>query len=319
MKYTLLIFFCLISNTTAFSHISFSHYSIVAPKVNRLGNFVSSLTACSSSRGQISSLSNPLVKRLVRLRENSRFRQEEGSALLVGSSPIQEVLLANDSKDRALRTLLLLEDDGDEWHQKCLSTLPCQGAEIYTVSSQVMKKVSGLETAERHISVAEISLPREVRFKLVSPGGFLRLTRVCDLTARIYSRSKQGPDFGQVPIFPLLASLFALKLPPHHPRIQDPGNLGTILRTASGLGWTGVFLLDGCCDPFNEKSLRAARSAPWSLGMVQGDWDSLQAQLSRAPPGPQPAASGRPPDHARGLRVSPATARGAARGAHGGA
>jgi hypothetical protein len=162
MKYTLIFFFslvCLIFETAAFSHALYLRHSSLGFKFKPPAQFFSSFSACASSVGQISSLSNPLVKRLVRLRENSRFRQEEGSVLLVGSSPIQEVLLAKDSTDRKLRTLLLLEEDGDEWHQNCLSMLPCQGAEIYKVSSQVMKKVSGLETAERHISVAEISLP----------------------------------------------------------------------------------------------------------------------------------------------------------------
>ncbi len=32
-------------------------------------------------------------------------------------------------------------------------------------------------------------------------------------------------------------------------RIQDPGNLGTIIRSALAFGWNGIFLLPGSCDP----------------------------------------------------------------------
>src|SRR5260221_6243786 len=44
-------------------------------------------------------------------------------------------------------------------------------------------------------------------------------------------------------------------------RIQDPGNIGTLIRTALSLGWEGIFFLPGCADPFNDKALRAAKSA----------------------------------------------------------
>lgn len=44
--------------------------------------------------------------------------------------------------------------------------------------------------------------------------------------------------------------------------LQDPGNVGTILRTALALGWEGAFLTPTTADPFNDKALRAARGAP---------------------------------------------------------
>ena len=39
--------------------------------------------------------------------------------------------------------------------------------------------------------------------------------------------------------------------------LQDTGNLGTILRTADAFGISGV-VLDGCADPYNPKTVRAA-------------------------------------------------------------
>ncbi len=42
--------------------------------------------------------------------------------------------------------------------------------------------------------------------------------------------------------------------------IQDPGNLGTILRTADALD-VPVILTDGCCDPYNAKTVRATMGA----------------------------------------------------------
>ena len=46
--------------------------------------------------------------------------------------------------------------------------------------------------------------------------------------------------------------------------IQDPGNLGTILRTADALG-VPVALLDGCADPYSFKTVRASMGAVFRM------------------------------------------------------
>jgi RNA methyltransferase, TrmH family len=53
--------------------------------------------------------------------------------------------------------------------------------------------------------------------------------------------------------------------------ISDPGNLGTLLRTAWALGWEGAFITKNSCDPFNEKALRAAKGATFRLPLMRGD------------------------------------------------
>lgn len=57
--------------------------------------------------------------------------------------------------------------------------------------------------------------------------------------------------------------------------IQDPGNLGTLLRTALSFGWEGVFLLETCCDPFNPKALRAAKGATFKIPLAFGTVEDL--------------------------------------------
>jgi RNA methyltransferase, TrmH family len=58
--------------------------------------------------------------------------------------------------------------------------------------------------------------------------------------------------------------------------ISDPGNLGALLRTALALGWDFVYFLSGCCDPFNEKAVRAARGAHFKLSLAKGTAEELQ-------------------------------------------
>lgn len=64
--------------------------------------------------------------------------------------------------------------------------------------------------------------------------------------------------------------------------VSDPGNLGTLLRTALALGWEGVFFLPGCCDPFNGKALRASKGALFRLPYGRGEWSDLKKELSDA-------------------------------------
>jgi TrmH family RNA methyltransferase len=44
-------------------------------------------------------------------------------------------------------------------------------------------------------------------------------------------------------------------------RVQDPGNVGAVIRTAEAFGLGSVMLAGGCADPFGPKALRAAMGA----------------------------------------------------------
>lgn len=57
--------------------------------------------------------------------------------------------------------------------------------------------------------------------------------------------------------------------------INDPGNLGTLLRSGLALGWEGAFILNNTCDPFNDKAIRAAKGATFRLPMAHGSWSDL--------------------------------------------
>ena len=51
-------------------------------------------------------------------------------------------------------------------------------------------------------------------------------------------------------------------------KIADPGNLGTLLRSAAWFGTTQVALSPHCADPFNPKVMRGGMGAHFSLQMV---------------------------------------------------
>ena len=51
--------------------------------------------------------------------------------------------------------------------------------------------------------------------------------------------------------------------------VQDPGNLGTILRSAEAFGAGGVFLGEGTVSPFNPKVVRASAGSVFRLPLVR--------------------------------------------------
>ncbi len=65
--------------------------------------------------------------------------------------------------------------------------------------------------------------------------------------------------------------------------VRDPGNLGTMLRTAWACGTAAVFLPPGTVDSTNPKVLRAGMGAHFHLPITRLEWDALAATLDRAP------------------------------------
>jgi TrmH family RNA methyltransferase len=167
---------------------------------------------------KITSLQNPLVKHLVKLRQNRDYRYDHQSLLIDGIKSIVDI-----SRQAPPKILLTLDDT-------LIPPSLCAN-EIYCVTEAVMKKISGTVSPEG--LVAEVPMPPPA-----------------DLTS--------------------VRSLIALD------QISDPGNLGTLLRTALALGWEGAFILEESCDPFNEKALRASRGATFRLPLGRGSWDVLK-------------------------------------------
>eukprot|EP00887_Chlorella_sp_A99_P000941 scaffold5.g941.t1 len=118
-----------------------------------------------------------------------------------------------------------------------------EAEQVLALSEPAMRRLTGLETVPPTLAAAEVEAPRLALPARPPPAGY---------------------------------RLLALD------RVQDPGNAGTLLRTALALGWDGVVLLPGCADPHSEKCLRASRAAPFKLPVVSvagvEDWYALLAR-----------------------------------------
>ena len=63
--------------------------------------------------------------------------------------------------------------------------------------------------------------------------------------------------------------------------IQDPGNIGTILRTADALD-VPVVLLEGCADPYSHKVVRSSMGAVFRTDVIQSAWEEVHAACKTA-------------------------------------
>jgi len=63
--------------------------------------------------------------------------------------------------------------------------------------------------------------------------------------------------------------------------IQDPGNVGTLVRAARAFGLDGVVALDGTADPWGPKAIRAGAGAMAHTPVVRTDWGQAQDWIQR--------------------------------------
>lgn len=65
--------------------------------------------------------------------------------------------------------------------------------------------------------------------------------------------------------------------------IADPGNLGTIIRTAAAAGVQGVILSPDCVDLYNPKVVRSSMGALLKVPIEQKSWAEIKALCQRLP------------------------------------
>lgn len=63
--------------------------------------------------------------------------------------------------------------------------------------------------------------------------------------------------------------------------LQDPGNVGTLIRTAVSFGFDGVYLSPDSCDLYNEKTIRSTQGALFYIPVIRTGLSDLVTQLQK--------------------------------------
>ncbi len=135
---------------------------------------------------------------------------------------------------------MLVSPSGENHFEQLQRRIP-QGAQVLRTTDKLFESVAGTRTPQGVAALAKIR--RATLDEVVTTGR----------TA------------------PLLLVLVA---------VQDPGNVGTMLRTAEGLGATGAVVTTGSASPWGQKSLRASAGSSIRMPILAGMATSVvMAQL----------------------------------------
>ncbi|WP_428909331.1 TrmH family RNA methyltransferase [Niallia sp. Krafla_26] len=62
--------------------------------------------------------------------------------------------------------------------------------------------------------------------------------------------------------------------------VQDPGNIGTMIRTADAAGMDAVILGDGCADPYNPKVVRSTQGSLFHLPIIKANLEEFMNEMN---------------------------------------
>ena len=65
--------------------------------------------------------------------------------------------------------------------------------------------------------------------------------------------------------------------------VADPGNVGTIIRTANAAGYEEIYLTEECADPYSPKSVRASMSGVFFTKIYRGNRAEILSVLAETP------------------------------------
>lgn len=118
---------------------------------------------------------------------------------------------------------------------------------------------------------------REARAVAVLEALDSRGVTLCETTAALYKKAS-ATESPQGLMLVMRAKKYSLEDFPAETNklyvvldgVQDPGNVGTIIRTADAVGASGVILLTGTADVYSDKTVRASMGSLFNMPVVEG-------------------------------------------------
>lgn len=135
---------------------------------------------------------------------------------------------------------------------------------------------SSLEDNPRGAELLAVAARKGIPVRRVGEDEFLRLAATEHPQGILAVARVQQGTFGEIEKAPADSVVLLLDA------IQDPGNFGTLTRTAEALGATAVIALPGTVDPWNPKSVRAAAGSLFRVPILTCEWEEAAHRLRAA-------------------------------------
>lgn len=210
----------------------------------------------------ITSIANQRIKRLLQLQEKSRLRNKEGVFVAEGLKMFEEAPMDG------LEEVYIQESLGKVLAEYAASSKKDQKLADRQHDEQIIRKLK--QCMERKIPVEQVA--DEIFKKAAdtkSPQGILFIMKQLSYSLEMLVKNavKKKETEGRLPLFLLLED------------IQDPGNLGTMIRTAEGAGADAVIMSRGCVDIYNPKTIRSTMGSLYRVPFLYTE--DLQAEITR--------------------------------------
>ena len=173
---------------------------------------------------------SPRLKAARRLNKRA-FRQRERAFLAEGPQAVAEAFHCG-----ARITDLFVTVPARTRHHELVATIAAAGIPVHVVSGEVMDDLAQTVTPQGLLAVC----------------GFVDVP-LADVAQRVMAAPRAEPA-----LIALLAN------------VRDPGNAGTVLRTADAAGAHAVVFADASVDPYNGKCVRASAGSLFHLPVVAG-------------------------------------------------
>lgn len=177
----------------------------------------------------ITSPNNNLIKTIKKLKQR-KYRESSGKFLIEGINLVEEALLWKNDVEQIVISMEFLEKTNEQ-SRWLKNQLEQNKISTIAVSNELFETISETKT----------------------PQGIMAIVVKRNQEHCQYSSKDNGNNY---------CSLILNN-------IQDPGNLGTLMRTADAAGFTEIILTKGTVDPYNHKVLRAAMGAHFHLSIRQ--------------------------------------------------
>ncbi len=190
-------------------------------------------------------------RQLIERLKTRKGRPREGLVLVEGVRASAEVLAAGADMRFVIRSPRLLDTEAG---RALASTLAGRGQETEEVDDTDLAELSDTEH------------PQGVLCVCTEPGLDLAQLRTSQVTNPVTSPPTSSPTGAPATVLLLDA-------------LQDPGNLGTLIRAARAFGVDAVIVLDGSVDPWNPKAVRAASGASFHVQIARARWTEASRWL----------------------------------------
>ncbi len=185
------------------------------------------------SRTELTDVRSPRVKAAKRLLKRS-FREHDRAFLAEGPQAVREALAHAAGAGAGVREVFVTADARSR-HRELIEQAVALGVPVNLASGAVLAELS----------------------ETVTPQG---MVAVCDVIDVSLAAALEPSSDAEVPALVVLLAA-----------VRDPGNAGTVLRTADAAGASAVVFSDNSVDPYNGKCVRASAGSVFHLPIVVGE------------------------------------------------